>query len=164
MVELIHADSADWTDRVRNIFQQYAGSLSFDLDFQGFAKELENLPGEYRPPRGRLLLAVREQEVAGCVALRAIGERLCEMKRLYVAPAWRGKRIGLLLAEAVIQEAVGIGYERMRLDTVPSMISAIALYRSLGFKEIASYCVNPIPGAKFFELDLSVKRSASGSG
>jgi len=158
MVELIHADSVEWTDKVRNIFEHYAGSLPFDLAFQGFAEELANLPGEYRPPTGCLLLAVQRQEVIGCVALRKIGEGICEMKRLFVVPEWRGKGVGVILAKALIREAGRIGYERMRLDTVPSMISALALYRSLGFKEIASYCLNPIPGAKFFELNLKLKK------
>jgi len=163
MVALIHADSAEWTDKVRKIFQQYAGSLSFDLGFQGFAAELANLPGEYAPPAGCLLLATQGKEIVGCVALRPLGGLLCEMKRLYVVPEWRGKGIGLILAEAVIREAFRIGYGRMRLDTVPSMTSAIRLYRSLGFKEIGPYRLNPIPGAKFFELDLRTKRSANDS-
>jgi putative acetyltransferase len=163
MVELIHADSAEWADPVRNIFQQYAGSLSFDLSFQGFAEELANLPGDYKPPLGCLLLAVHGREVVGCAAMRKIGEDVCEMKRLYVVPAWRGKGVGLILAQAVIREAVRIGYDRMRLDTVPSMVSALRLYRSLGFKEIAPYRLNPVPGAKFLELDLNPKKSANDS-
>ena len=163
MVELIRADSAEWTDKVRRIFQQYAGSLSFDLGFQGFEEELANLPGEYKPPAGCLLLAADGNEIVGCVALRPIGEGLCEMKRLYVIPERRGKGVGLILAEAAIREAARIGYGRMRLDTVPSMTSAIGLYRSLGFEEIGPYRLNPIPGAKFFELDLRTKRPASDS-
>jgi len=154
MIELVKANTPAHMEKAREIFLRYARSLDFDLSFQGFAVELAGLPGDYAPPAGCLLLAMEEGETMGCVALRKIGEGICEMKRLFIGPEQRGKGIGLLLAEAVIQEAKRLGYDQMRLDTVPSMTSAISLYRSLGFREISSYCHNPVPGAKFFELQL----------
>jgi len=154
MIELVKANTPAHMEKAREIFLRYARSLDFDLSFQGFAVELAGLPGDYASPAGCLLLAMEDGETMGCVALRKIGEGICEMKRLFIGPEQRGKGIGLLLAEAVIQEAKRLGYDQMRLDTVPSMTSAISLYRSLGFREISSYCHNPVPGAKFFELQL----------
>jgi GNAT superfamily N-acetyltransferase len=137
-------------DEVRALFGEYASSLAFALDFQGFDRELAELPGAYAPPRGALLLARGE----GCVGLRPIDETTCELKRLYVRPAARGTGLGRRLAEAVIAEARTLGYKRMRLDTVPGMDAAQSLYEQLGFREIAAYRPNPIPGALFLELEL----------
>jgi ribosomal protein S18 acetylase RimI-like enzyme len=148
------AGSGEDIETVRALFDEYARELAVDLSFQGFAAEREGLPGEYVPPRGRLLLAERGGAAAGCVALRPLDARTAEMKRLYLRPAARGAGLGRRLARAVIAEARTAGYERLRLDTLPSMGAAIAMYRALGFREIPAYRHNPVPGALFLELTL----------
>lgn len=149
------AQSAGDVAEARRLFREYEASLDVDLRYQGFEQELAGLPGAYAPPRGRLLLAVDDSAPAGCVALRPLGDEICEMKRLFVRPAARGKRVGRLLAEAVIGEARSIGYSRMRLDTLPSMKDAQALYRVLGFVEIAPYYTSPVAGTRFMEIALT---------
>lgn len=149
------AESPEHIAEARRLLVEYAGSLGFSLCFQDFDKELEALPGAYAPPDGRLLLAEDGGEVAGCVALRRLDSDTAEMKRLYVAPKFRGKGLGRALAKRVIQEARGIGYRRMRLDTVePVMKSAVSMYRDFGFREIEPYTKNPIAGALYMELTL----------
>jgi putative acetyltransferase len=139
----------------RRLFREYQTSIGIDLCFQNFEQELAELPGRYAPPRGALLLARGlENAIAGCVALRPLEEEICEMKRLYVRDAFRGRGAGRLLAEEVIGEARRIGYRRMRLDTLPSMRRAIPLYRSLGFTDIPPYTENPVEGALFLEKEL----------
>jgi ribosomal protein S18 acetylase RimI-like enzyme len=155
LTAFIQARSGDEVAHARELFREYEAWLGIDLCFQNFEKELAELPGKYAPPEGRLLLAVENGKVVGCVALRKIGQGICEIKRLFLRPAFRGKGLGRQLAERIIRDAREIGYERMRLDTLPpKMNDAIALYRSLGFKEIKPYYDNPVPGAKFMELDL----------
>ncbi len=155
MTKFFRAESEEDLRQVRQLISEYVASLDFDLRFQHFDDEFVKLPGDYAPPDGCLLLAVHNTKIAGCVALRKIAEGVCEMKRLYVRPEFRGKGVGRSLAMAVIDEARKIGYKYMRLDTVPSMKEAIALYRSLGFKEIEPYRHNPMEGAMFMELTLA---------
>ncbi len=135
---------------VRDLFLEYANFIGVDLGFQDFEREIATLPGDYDP----ILVAHWNSEPAGCVAMHTIERGLCEMKRLYVRPTFRGHAIGRSLAERIIAEARSRGYERMRLDTLPTMTEAIPLYRSLGFVEIPPYRYNPISGSKFMELDL----------
>jgi GNAT superfamily N-acetyltransferase len=149
----IHQASTDAeVEAVRALFQEYAAWLRIDLCFQGFPQELAGLPGVYAPPRGRLLIARSDREAAGCVGLRALGETVCEMKRLFVRPSYQGRGVGRRLAEAVIREAQTIGYSRMVLDTLPSMHGSIALYESLGFLRCPAYYDTPLPETIFMEL------------
>lgn len=154
MVEIREARTESDLAQARKLFEEYASTLAFDLAFQDFDRELATLPGEYAPPQGLLLLAWDGSEAAGCVALRPFGPDGCEMKRLYVCPSHRGTGTGRHLAATLIEGARARGYRWMRLDTVPGMDSAIALYRALGFREIAPYRLNPVPGALFMQLDL----------
>ena len=141
--------------QARELFLEYASSLGFSLCFQSFDQELAGLPGDYAPPEGRLLLAEYEGQLAGCGALHKLEPAICEMKRLYLRPPFRGKGMGRAFAEHLIAEARQIGYRRMRLDTVePVMKDAVAMYRTLGFREIPPYRKNPIAGALYMELDL----------
>ena len=153
-LEIVSAASPELVAHVRALFREYAASLGVDLCFQNFDQELASLPGDYAPPAGRLLLAYLNASPAGCVALRKLDADSCEMKRLYVRPVARGKKIGLALANAVIAAARELGYARMRLDTLPSMTEAQRMYAALGFRDIPAYRVNPVPGSRFLELPL----------
>ena len=154
-IEFIQAESPEEVAEARKLFVEYSDRLGINLCFQNFEKELAELPGAYAPPWGRLLLAMHQGTLAGCVSLRKIGDGVCEMKRLFVRPRARGKGIGRALAEKIIQEAREIGYAQMRLDTLPAkMDEAIKMYRSLGFREIEPYYHNPVEGALFMELAL----------
>jgi GNAT superfamily N-acetyltransferase len=154
-LNIIRVEQASHLEDVRELFVEYANSLDFGLDFQNFQEELANLPGQYAPPGGCLFIALHDNEPMGCVGLRKVENNVCEMKRLYVRPRYRGLGIGRVLADTIVQEASKKGYGRMRLDTVPNMKAARKLYLSMGFKEIAPYRYNPIKGATFLEKKLA---------
>ena len=154
-MKLKQAETEAEINGARQLIEEYAAWLGVDLCFQNYKRELKELPGDYAPPDGRLLLATDEERLIGCVALRRIGPQTCEMKRLYLRPTARGSGLGRELAVAIIEEARRIGYARMRLDTLPSrMESAEKIYRSLGFQEIEAYYDNPIEDALYLELTL----------
>jgi putative acetyltransferase len=154
-MKLIQAHTPEEIQIARELFEEYAAWIEVSLCFQNFAQELLELPGYYAPPDGRLLLATVDDQIAGCAALRKIGEGTCEMKRLFLRAAFRGRGLGRKLTQAVIAEARQIGYERLRLDTLPGrMDRAIDIYRSLGFKEISPYYDNPFSDVLFMELSL----------
>ncbi|MCE9583399.1 MAG: GNAT family N-acetyltransferase [Planctomycetes bacterium] len=139
---------------VRRLFREYQLDLGFDLQFQSFVEELATLPGRYGPPTGAILLAHHGCRAAGCVALRDLGKGVCEMKRMFVRPQYRGLGIGRHLAEAVIKEAKRLKFRTMKLDTVPQLAAALVLYKSLGFRATKPYCHNPIKGAIFLSKRL----------
>jgi len=155
---IVEAEGAEGLALVRQLFVEYAASLEVDLAFQGFDEELAGLPGAYARPAGGLLLGYDGEEPAGCVAFRPLEPGIAEMKRLYVRPSARGAGWGRRLAEQVVSEARAAGYERMRLDTLPSMRAAIGLYLGMGFREIPPYRHNPVAGTRFLELDLRAPR------
>ncbi len=156
MKQIFQATTDEHIEAARTLFEEYAESLGFSLCFQNFDQELKNLPGYYAPPDGRLLLALENDQLGGCIALRKLDDGVCEMKRLFVRPAHRATGLGRFLVEAIIDEARNLGYTHMRLDTIPGkMDKAIALYQSIGFVEIEPYCQNPVEGAKFMELKLT---------
>ncbi|MCC8394706.1 GNAT family N-acetyltransferase [Paraburkholderia sp. MMS20-SJTR3] len=162
MIHLHTALFPEQLDEVRSIFREYADSLGIDLGFQQFDAELAGLPGKFAAPRGRVLLASRDDgEIVGCVAMRPLDDTICEMKRLYVRPAGRGLRVGRQLATQICAVAKQAGYRRMRLDTLSTMQAALGLYASLGFEPIDAYVFNPIPGAVFLECDLTRQREQS---
>ena len=152
---LTQAETREDIATARGLFEEYQAGLGISLCFQNFDHELATLPGDYAPPSGRLLIARDGDEVAGCIALRKITDEICEMKRLYLRPEYRGKGLGRVLVDAILSEAREIGYRRMRLDTLPGrMDQAISLYRSIGFKEVAPYYNNPAPETLYMELTL----------
>lgn len=154
-VTLFQADTPERVETARALFREYAAAIGTDLEYQGFSAELAALPDPYVPPRGALLIARLDDEVAGCVGLRPIGDGVGEMKRLYVRPACRKYGLGQQLVQAVIDAARAAGHRELRLDTLASMTSAQALYRRLGFAEIPPYNATHLPGTRFYALDLS---------
>lgn len=155
VLRLTQATTPNDIEQARVLFQEYEASLGISLCFQNFAHELASLPGEYAPPRGRLLLAREFDQLVGCVALRPVGLTTCEMKRLFLRPAYRSRGLGRVLVEAVIEEARKIGYTNMRLDTISDRMGrAVELYKSVGFVEIEPYYDSPVDTTKFMELDL----------
>ena len=153
-IEIRPAEFPRDVEVVRRLFREYHEGLGVDLDFQGFEAELASLPGKYAPPAGRLLVAWGGEDAVGCIALRPLDGASCEMKRLYVRAEARGEHLGRRLAERICREAKEAGYSRICLDTLPTMISAQALYRSLGFVPIAPYVFNPVPGTQFLGRNL----------
>jgi ribosomal protein S18 acetylase RimI-like enzyme len=141
-------------DAVRHLFREYAAGLGVDLCFQNFEQELRGLPGDYAPPQGVLLVCAEGAELGGCVGMRRWDDDAAEMKRLYVREALRGQRWGAQLAERALTWARGAGYRRVRLDTLPSMVSAQHLYRRLGFRDVTAYRFNPVEGVRYMELQL----------
>lgn len=153
-MRLIDVETDAQIERCRELFLAYADSLDFNLCFQNFEKELKELPGDYAPPYGRLLLLEIEGQTAGCIALRKIDDQTGEMKRLYVVPEFRKRGAGSFLVESVITEARKIGYKTMKLDTVNTMKEAVFLYRSYGFRETLPYRHNPLEGVIYMELNI----------
>ena len=154
MLRIINVETGRHLEQVKLLFEEYAASLEVDLCFQNFDEEVANLPRGYTPPEGRLLLALYDDDPAGCVAVRKFGPRVCEMKRLYVKPQYQGMKVGRRLAEASIEEAKNRGYQQMLLDTLPAMEKAQRLYTSLGFERCAPYRFNPDEGTIFMSLKL----------
>ena len=162
-IELVIADTPARMAAARTIFKEYAQSLDIDLCFQNFDAELADLPGDYAPPSGQLLLALVDGELAGCGALRGLAEcdhaNACEMKRLFVRPAFRRFGLGRVLAQQLLDDARALGYSSMLLDTLDEMEAARELYASLGFEEVAPYYFNPIAGAHYLKADLLITTS-----
>ena len=156
MAELIEVGAGPAVEEVRALFLEYARSLDFNLCFQSFDSELRDLPGPYGRPEGRLILCAWDGVSAGCIAMKKLEDDICEMKRLYVRPEFRGHQLGLKLTTHLINEGRRAGYTRMRLDTIrETMQKAIELYQSVGFKEIPPCYDNPLPQALYMELDLN---------
>ena len=156
--QIVQATTPEQLAQARQLIAEYAAWLGFDLAFQSYEQEMAGLPGKYAPPGGRLLLAQDGGQPAGCAALRPLGCGVCEMKRLYVRPAFRARGVGRALAEGIVAEARAIGYARLRLDTADTMTQAHGLYHALGFHEIAAYYPVPEtlrPNLTFFELELN---------
>lgn len=152
--EITEAKSAEDFAAGKLLIEEYAAALGVDLCFQNFSEEIANLATLYGPPRGCLLIARDNDELAGCVALRSQEPAVCEMKRLYVKPPYRGAGLGRALAESIVGRARKLGYSRMVLDTLPSMTEAQPLYESLGFREVQGYYQNPLNGVRYLALDL----------
>jgi ribosomal protein S18 acetylase RimI-like enzyme len=154
MIDIIQATTPGQIEQARTLIREYTDGLGIDLSFQELAQELADFPGAYAPPGGRLWLALDGAEAAGCIGIRPLEPGACEMKRLYIRPAWRGHGLGRRLVEAALEQARAMGYSAMCLDTLPQMGAAIRMYEAFGFQRIEPYYANPIPGALFFKLRL----------
>jgi putative acetyltransferase len=154
MIKITEPDYKNDMEIVRELFVEYKQFIGIDLCFQDFQNELAELPGKYAPPEGCILIAYLNNQPVGCVALKNIGEKTCEMKRLFVKQQFQGRKIGRMLAESIIEKAKNKGYKMMKLDTVESLKPALCLYKSLGFRETKPYVHNPLDQPLFFELDL----------
>jgi putative acetyltransferase len=146
--------TTDELEEVKSIFIEYAEYLEVDLCFQDFEKELKTLPKVYAPPKGCIILAKQDNQTVGCVALKPIGEGICEMKRLYVRPQARGMGLGRMLVEELIKFARESDYATMKLDTLPKLKEAIQLYSSFGFTKTTAYVYNPLPEVVYMALIL----------
>ncbi|MBR0577199.1 GNAT family N-acetyltransferase [Proteiniclasticum sp. BAD-10] len=153
-IEIRHVSTSAEMESIRQLFVAYVQSLETDLAFQNFQEELYSLPGKYAPPKGALFLALVEGKAAGCIALRPMEDKICEMKRLYVDPEYRHLGLGKQLVEKILDEGQKLGYNCMRLDTLTSMTAALALYRAQGFQAIPPYTYNPLDGAIYMERRL----------
>jgi ribosomal protein S18 acetylase RimI-like enzyme len=155
MTRIVQAVTDFHVESAKRLFSDYVASLDIDLGFQDFQSELAALPGDYVPPLGALLLAIEGDAALGCVALRPLElPAVAELKRLYVAPGGRGQGIGFALTEAVLDVARAAGYERVRLDTLPSMDAAQRMYDRLGFRDIDAYRYNPVESTRYLEIEL----------
>ncbi|HOW77678.1 MAG TPA: GNAT family N-acetyltransferase [Candidatus Competibacteraceae bacterium] len=164
-MNLVPAQTVGDVETARALFREYQRFLGVDLDFQGFEEELATLPGRYAPPRGRLLLARDGAHAAGCVALRPLEEEgVCEMKRLFVRPAYRGQGLGYRLAMQIVNEATALGYAIMRLDTLDTLDSAMRMYAAMGFQRRTPYYANPLPGVVYWERVLLSHQQPCGPG
>ena len=157
MIKLQAVENADHVAHAKALFQEYAETRKNDPALDDFHEEIDNLPGKYAAPDGNLILAYSDGKAAGCVAVHKLADGVCEMKRLYVSPRLRGRGIGRYLVEAILKQAAMIGYSRLRLDSIPSMRKAQALYESIGFHEISAYRPNPNEGTKYYEIELHNK-------
>ncbi len=153
-LKFVEEEDLENLENVKILFTEYSNSLDIDLCFQDFNNELKTLPGKYIKPSGSLILVFVDENLAGCVALKKLEDKVCELKRLFVRNQFRGLKIGKILLEEIVKEAKEIGYAYMRLDTLPSMKSAQGLYEKLGFYDIEPYTYNPIEGARYMELKL----------
>ena len=154
MIEIVQATTPSHIQSIGALFREYEAFLQVDLCFQRFEEELASLPGKYAPPQGALLLALADGQTAGCVAMRPLNGSMCEMKRLFVQPAYLGRGIGKKLALAVMEHARAAGYARMRLDTLEKLGPALSLYAALGFQPCPPYYDNPLPGVVYLERVL----------
>lgn len=162
-MQIIEVLAGSRLEQARELFTEYEAYLNVDLCFQNYAAELANLPGDYAAPGGVLLVAVEGADAGGCVAVRPLSEGICEMKRLFVRPAYRGTGLGRQLARRSVEEAVRLEYRTMRLDTLERLREALALYTSMGFRRIQPYYRNPLEGVVYMELSLENSADDAGS-